>query len=83
MLGSALTISVITVMHEAEITGTDVALAREYWSETAKKPALSKGLPSSAHKHDDHFGPKSEYCQSKELYKVASDQEESPDVEQK
>jgi hypothetical protein len=36
-------------MHEAEITGTDVALAREYWSETAKKPALSKGLPSSAH----------------------------------
>jgi hypothetical protein len=34
-------------------------------------------------KHDDHFGPKSEYCQSKELYKVASDQEESPDVEQK
>ncbi|KAJ6001154.1 hypothetical protein N7481_001563 [Penicillium waksmanii] len=84
MLGSALTISVITAMHEAEITGTDVALAREYWSETAKKPALSKGLPSSsAHKHDDHFGPKSEYGQSKESDKVASEQEESPDIEQK
>ncbi|GIJ90842.1 hypothetical protein Asppvi_009806 [Aspergillus pseudoviridinutans] len=40
MLGSALTMTIITATHSARITGTDAASAKKYWAEAAKKPAL-------------------------------------------
>ncbi|RHZ54868.1 uncharacterized protein CDV56_107819 [Aspergillus thermomutatus] len=40
MLGSALTMTIITATHSARITGTNPASARKFWEESAKKPAL-------------------------------------------
>lgn len=40
MLSSALTITVIGAMHEAQITGTTATIAQHLWAETPKKPAL-------------------------------------------
>ncbi|KAE8165151.1 hypothetical protein BDV40DRAFT_258820 [Aspergillus tamarii] len=41
MLSSALVMTVVTAMYSADITGTDAASARKFWSEAEKKPALA------------------------------------------
>ncbi|EAW13610.1 uncharacterized protein ACLA_043290 [Aspergillus clavatus NRRL 1] len=90
MLGSALTMTIITATHSARITGTDGASASKFFQESPKKPALKyrtnpKAVASvvlawpgwiatvastiiliKSQRHDDQFGPRSNYGREQE-----------------